>query len=192
MTQRPTSLSSTQTTLIRPHSELATQKHAEDLATRLSFLDRREIEVYNPGTTPLSELTEGVAKSADAQALVDEQDRTLAIWGVVELQGVNGDPFGAPWLLSAEPEEYSAAAKVRLVKDCKASLENWHKSWRRLEGYSWANAVEHHKLLRLLDFELSPIIDRNDAGQALAAPTIMFARHLDFMEAGEAYYVRDR
>lgn len=191
MTQPQTSHSSTLTTSIRPRSEPATREHAEDLALRLSFLDQREITIYTPGATSRGELIKGIELSADCRTLIGEDGRPLAMWGVVGMCGEGGVWYGAPWLLSAASEKYSPAARVRLIKECKKSIRSWHDTWRRLEGFSWAKAVEHHKLLKLLGFELSPVINRNGLGQKLNAPTIMFARHLDYIEKGESYYVRD-
>lgn len=174
-------------TLTRPHSEPATYEHAEQLAANLSFMDRREIEVYSPHVNPYDSLRTGVEKSRDAHALV-AGDTVLAMWGVLEIEAKDG-AYGAPWLLSADAKEYSVAAKTRLIKSCKASIKKWHKWYRKLEGFSWAQAKSHHKLLELLGFELSNPVDHNSLGQELVASTVFFVRHLDYIESGERYYV---
>ena len=176
-------------TLTRPHSEAATIEHAEQLSKNLSFLDRREIEVYNPLNTPYNALKTGVERSRDAQAFIGRNGACKAMYGVIEAVSREGVHFGMPWLLCADSVEFDTVETVRLVKACKKAIERWHEWYRRLEGFSWAKAVEHHKMLRLLGFELSNPVDRNDVGEELAAPTILFCRHLDYIEKGDPYYV---
>lgn len=166
----------------------ANDQHAMDFAGRLSFLDRREMSVYSPDTHPREALLEGVRYSKDARVLLQD-DVPLAMWGVIEATAEEGEKYGMPWLLSAEPADYTMSAKKALIKNCKASIKHWHSWFETLQGFSWAKAVEHHKLLQNLGFELSDVITENSRGQTLAAPTIMFCRDLHCLRTGEKYYV---
>ena len=133
----------------------------------------------------------GVERSREAISFVGRDGMVKAMFGVVEMISEEGIYFGAPWLLCVESAEFDRGESVRLVKECKRAIDAWHKWYTRLEGFSWAKAVEHHKLLRLLGFELSNPIDHNSLGEELAAPTILFCRHMDYIRRGEPYYVRD-
>lgn len=164
----------------------ATEEHARQLAPHLSDLDREECSVYTPEIDPETALIGGIQASRDAVALIEE-GRVLAIWGVISRED-DLEEFGAPWLLSVEPTKYSLTATRALLEHTRKSISKWHQWYDLLEGFSWAGAKEHHRLLLKLGFEFSDIVTVAPDGSDIP-PTVYFARSRARMNEGLKYYV---
>ena len=128
----------------------ASLKHAQCLAERLSEADRREVALSS-GADPLQALTAGVEASRIRTALV-QSGKCLAIWGFIQ----NGDT-GIPWMLSAEPEEYTFKAKRKLIEGSRRDVARALKKWPQLENRMLASNQHHLRLLETLGFEFGRI-----------------------------------
>jgi hypothetical protein len=127
----------------------ASLAHAADLAGRLSQSDREEVR-QTSGSDPAHSLMAGVEMSRMRTALVQD-NRTLAIWGFMD--GAEG---GVPWLLSAEPSEYSFKAKRKLLQGCRRDIDRALKKWPKLSNRMLATNVHHLRLLEKLGFQMRP------------------------------------
>ena len=131
------------------HCSTPTEADCKALAKRLSFLDRREITVYNPDRTPEAALLEGLAQSEDCKMLY-RNGLPVAAWGVLRTKDELEDDYGMPWLLSIGSDEYDLATTRALLKATQRSITRWHYWWDFLAGFSWAEAKDHHRLLKKL------------------------------------------
>lgn len=146
----------------------AATRHAAALAPRLSEMDRQECEVY--GISDIHQtLTEGVVFSHQS-VVFEHEGRVLAVGGVMSTAG---GTIGVPWMLSADPSEYSLSAAKGLVKLCRDCLTEWHGIFPQLRGMVWSKADRHIKLLRKLGFNLGPTQTTDVNGRA-TPPTIFF------------------
>jgi hypothetical protein len=170
---------------------VVTSEHLDAFMPRLSFLDRRETEILSENfglTNDAKFLIEAsLAHSYYSRVLLDVSGQPLAIYGCQEMPGRDGRMFGCPWLQSADATYFSQTDTARLVKGLKKSVEDWHQNHDRLEGFSWAGATHHHKLLKLLGFEISEELHEWD-GKPIA-PVVAFCRNLENIRTGEKYYV---
>jgi len=170
---------------------VVTSEHLDAFMPRLSFLDRRETEILSDsfGLTdnPRFLIETSLQQSFYVRMLLDVTGQPLAIYGCQEIPGRDGRPFGCPWLQSADATYFSQTDTARLVKSLKKSVQDWHQTYDRLEGFSWAGATHHHKLLKLLGFELSEELHEHH-GKPIA-PVVAFCRNLENIRTGEKYYV---
>lgn len=168
-----------------------TPAHLDAFMPRMSFLDRRETEILAEGFDvpgcPRLLIQRSLDQSYYSRVLLDAKGKPLSIYGCQEMPGSDGEAFGCPWLMSADAAYFSQVDTARLVKALKKSVEEWHEKYDRLEGFSWAGAKHHHKLLKILGFELSEELDEHD-GRSIP-PIVAFCRHLENIRTGVPYYV---
>jgi hypothetical protein len=133
--------------MIRAHSVPATMEMAEDLATRLRFADRREIE-SSSGMDPAQALIWSVRESKRSDAWI-VNGRAAAIAGVATHRQ---DPsIGIAWMLGSDDADLFPK---RLLLGNREYVKELLKEYRMLSNYVDNRNTKSHRWLKWLGFSI--------------------------------------
>jgi len=132
---------------------LAKGGDADDLAPKLREADLQEIQA-NLGEDPLIVLERGVAWSDPCYAIVDEEDRPLALFGAVP------DPHraevGMVWLLASDE---LVKHPFFVLRNSRKWIERLHRRYRVLWNFVDARNEVHIRWLKWCDFTFLRKVD---------------------------------
>lgn len=141
--------------LVRP----AIIEDADELAPRLRAADVQEIKA-NLGEPPLIVLESGIASSDPCYAAVNEEDKVLALFGVVP--DSRTDDVGMIWLLGSNE---LLTHSVYFLRHCRKWVEKLHEQYRVLWNYVDARNEIHIRWLKWCDFTVLELIERHGVEQ---------------------------
>ena len=132
---------------------------ANELAPRLRQADIQEIKA-NLGEIPLIVLESGIASSDPCYAAADEEDRVLALFGVIP--DSLADDVGMIWLLGSDD---LLTHSFYFLRHCREWIEKLHERYRVLWNYVDARNEIHIRWLEWCDFTLLRLIKRHGVEQ---------------------------